>query len=374
MKLAILGSRGFPSTYGGYETLVRHLAPYLVQAGCDVTVYCRGRDEGRRTWVTENVRCIATPGQNTKSFSTLTYGMTATLDASFRRFDAILVLNIANGFWFPALRAARTPFAVNTDGIEWERGKWSRLGRATFQAGAWMTARNADTLICDSKAIGSVWESRFGSDFVFIPYGAPVLGAVATDQLNARGIGDQPYLLVVARLAPENNVDLTLDALDLLGEDAPHAVVVGSANFDSPIEARLRAMKAAGAVSWLGHVDNQRLLTQLWAHAGTYVHGHSVGGTNPALLQALGAGAPTLALNTAFNAEVLPFDDQLFPHDANALAGRIRKVIDSVELQREMAERGRSVIRERYSWDDVCEAYMDVLAGLADRRTRSALT
>ncbi len=365
MKLAILGSRGFPSTYGGYETLVRHLAPYLVREGHEVTVYCRSRNEGRRVWITEDVRCVATPGRDTKSLSTLTFGMTATLDAVFRRFDSVLVLNIANGFWFPALRAARVPFAVNTDGIEWERGKWSRLGRATFRAGAWMTARNASALICDSQAIGAIWKDLFDRDSTFIPYGAPVLDNVGRDRLEAIGIGDQPYLLVVARLAPENNVELTLDAIDLLGSNAPPAVIVGSANFDSPIESRLEAMQSAGRVSWLGHVDDQHLLTQLWAHSAVYVHGHSVGGTNPALLQALGAGAPTLALDTTFSTEVLPYSKHLFPHDARLLADRIQAVVASPALQEEMTERGRSVIRERYSWDDVCQAYAETLIKIA---------
>ena len=368
MKLAIIGSRGFPSTYGGYETLVRHLAPHLVRSGHEVTVYCRTRDDGRRISITEDVRCIATPGRDTKSFSTLSFGMTATLDASFRRFDSILVLNIANGFWFPMLRLARTPFAVNKDGIEWERGKWSRLGRATFRAGAWMTARNANALICDSRAIGDVWKKIFGRDSTFIPYGASVLSDVGRDRLDAMGLGVKPYLLVVARLAPENNVDLTLDALELLGDEAPQAVIVGSANFDSPIEGRLRQLEAAGRVSWLGHVDDQRLLTQLWAHSTVYVHGHSVGGTNPALLQALGAGAPTLALDTPFNAEVLPYPEQRFPHVARALADRIQAVTGSGSLQEEMAQRGRSIIRERYSWEAVCESYTETLVGLASRR------
>jgi glycosyltransferase involved in cell wall biosynthesis len=366
MKFAILGSRGFPSTYGGYETLVRYLARYLVKEGHEVTAYCRERDNGRRTWMTENVRCIATPGYDSKSLSTLTFGMTATLDASFRRFDSVLVLNIANGFWFPALRAARTPFAVNTDGIEWERGKWSRAGQATFRAAAWMTARNAGALICDSEAIGAIWKDLFGRDSTFIPYGAPVLGEVGGDRLEAAGVQSESYLLVVARLAPENNVELTLDALEMLGDQAPKTVIVGSANFDSPIEARLRAMETAGRVSWLGHVDDQQLLTQLWAHSAVYVHGHSVGGTNPALLQALGAGAPTLALDTPFNAEVLPTPEQLFPGDAVVLAEQIHGVIESTERQQRMRLAGQRVIRERYSWDDVCQRYTDLLVELAN--------
>lgn len=365
LKIGILGSRGFPSTYGGYETLVRYLAPYLVRAGHDVTVYCRSRKGLQRTWLCEDVHCIATPGRDTKSLSTLTFGLTASIDASFRRFDAMLILNIANGFWFPLLRTARTPFAVNTDGIEWERGKWSRAGRATFRAGAWMTARSANTLICDSHAIGDIWRDRFNRESTYIPYGAPVLGEVARDRLAAVGIGDEPYVLVVARLAPENNVELTLDALDILGSDAPRAIVVGSANFDSPIEARLRSMESSKRVTWLGHVDDQELLTQLWAHSAVYVHGHSVGGTNPALLQALGAGAPTLALDTSFNAEVLPYPEHRFPHNARMLADQIRAVTTSPTLRKAMAERGRAVIRERYSWDDVCRTYMNTMEGLA---------
>lgn len=370
MKLAILGSRGFPSTYGGYETLVRHLGPYLVEAGHEVTVYCRARNpaDRRRMWTYAGVRCIATPGRDTKSVSTLTFGLTASLDASFRQFDSMLVLNIANGFWLPILRASRTPFAVNTDGIEWERGKWSRIGRATFRAGARMTAQNAGSLICDSQAIGAIWEERFGRGSVFIPYGASVLGHVDRESVDSLGLQNQPYLLVVARLAPENNVELTLDALERLDSGAPMAVIVGSANFDSPIESRLRMMEAAGKVKWLGHVDDQRLLTQLWAHSAVYVHGHSVGGTNPALLQALGAGAPTLALDTPFNAEVLPHAQHLFAHDPQILASRIQTVVASRSLQETMAERGRGIIRERYSWDAVCQAYMEVLVGLASNQ------
>lgn len=365
MKLAILGSRGFPSTYGGYETLVRHLAPYLAQAGHEVSVYCRARKEGQRVWRQEGVRCIATPGYDSKSLSTLTFGMTATLDAAFRDYDAILVLNIANGFWFPALRAARTPFAVNTDGIEWERGKWSRAGRTVFRLAATMTGRCANALICDSKAIGTIWLELFGRQSNFIPYGAPVRTDVAEDLLQANGLGGEPYLLVVARLAPENNVDLTLDALELLGDQAPRAVIVGSANFDSPIEGRLRAMEAKGALSWLGHVSDQELLSQLWAHCAVYVHGHSVGGTNPALLQALGLGAPTLALDTPFNAEVLPHAEDRYPSDARVLAQRILAVVTSASRRESMTRRGRSIVRERYAWEDVCAAYMEVLCSLA---------
>ncbi len=367
-KLAIIGSRGFPSTYGGYETLVRYLARHMVRAGHEVTVYCRARDENRRIWITEGVRCVATPGRDTKTLSTLSFGLTSIADASFRRFDAALVLNIANGFWVPALRAARIPFAVNTDGIEWEREKWNAAGKAAFKAGAHMTAKTAPALVCDSEAIGAIWKDLFGRSSVFIPYGGDVVETPGRDRLDAVGFDDTPYILVVARLAPENNVELTLDAVERLNGERMKTVIVGSANFDSPIEHRLKALAKSGAVTWLGHVDDQRLLTQLWANSAAYIHGHSVGGTNPALLQALGAGAPTLALDTPYSREVLSADDQLFPHDAEALAERIRGVIQDANLQEVMRKRGRKIIQERYTWQDVCERYTDLLVTLAEGR------
>lgn len=369
-NFAIIGSRGFPSTYGGYETLVRYLARHMVREGHEVTVYCRARDENRRVWITEGVRCIATPGRDTKSLSTLSFGLTSIADASLRRFDAALVLNIANGFWVPALRAARIPFAVNTDGIEWERAKWNAAGKAAFKAGAHMTARTAPALVCDSEAIGDIWKELFDRESVFIPYGGEVLDDQGRDRMDALGLSNGNYLLVVARLAPENNVELVLDALERMGNDAPPAIIVGSANFDSPIETRLKGMAERGNVRWLGHVDDQRLLMQLWNNCAVYVHGHSVGGTNPALLQALGAGAPTIALDTVFNREVVRQDDQLFAPDVDALIARIRETLASEERRDVMRERGRQTIHERYSWDDVCQRYTDLLVSLADQRRR----
>jgi len=367
LKLAILGSRGYPSTYGGYETLVRYLAPYLARAGHDVTVYCRSREHGRRTWEVDGVRCIATRGRDSTSLSTPTFGLTSALDATVRRYDAVLMLNIANGFWCPLLRGARIPLAVNTDGIEWKRGKWNRLGRAVFRVGAKATALSANRLICDSREIGAIWQDLFQRESTFIPYGAPILEDVGREEIEGAGLPDEPYLLVVARLVPENNVELALEAVERLGDRAPMVIVVGSASSESPIERRLEELRDEGRAHWLGHVSNQQLLAELWANSAVYVHGHSVGGTNPALLQALGAGAPTLALNTPFNREVIGHADQLFDHDAAGLAERIRTVVDSPDLQRELSARGREIIRTSYRWDDVCRAYMDTLVGLAKK-------
>ena len=143
---------------------------------------------------------------------------------------------------------------------------------------------------------------------------------------------------------------------------------MGSANYPSPLEARLRELNDRGQLKWLGHVHDQELLTQLWANCGVYVHGHSVGGTNPALLQALGAGAPTLALDTEFNQEVLERGEQLFPPEATTLASKLVTTLSDPTVQSRFAQHGRAVVGERYAWADVSRAY---LAALEDARVKA---
>jgi len=372
LRLAILGSRGFPSTYGGFETLVRRLAPYMVAAGADTTVYCRDAQTKWRSRTVDAVRCISTPGLDRKSSSTLSFGASGSLDAAARNFDAVLVLNVANGFFLPLLKARGIPTAVNVDGMEWQREKWSGLGQKTFRVGADLTARFATELVVDAEAIGDIWQSLFGRRGVFIPYGADVLEPRDDTRIRALGLEPGAYGLVVARLAPENNIELALDALEQASPDMQF-VVVGSANYETPIEDRLRHLVATrSGFHWLGHVHDQELLSDLWAHCAVYLHGHSVGGTNPALLQALGAGSPTLALDTPFNREVLRRDDQLYPRDAAALAEMMLRTVGDAGRRADLAAHGREVVATRYSWDSVCGAYLDLLVSLAAPRAARA--
>jgi glycosyltransferase involved in cell wall biosynthesis len=366
--VAILGSRGFPSTYGGYETLVRHLARDWTSDGLTVTVYCREKPSRASAWFEEGVKCRWTPGIDSKALSTLTFGATSQLDAGTRGFDAALVLNIANGIFLPVLRRAGVPTVVNTDGLEWERGKWGRVAKRTFRYGAEMCARHADVVVADSRAMGDIWHREFGVRCQFIPYGADVVTQVACESILPLGLRPGAYALVVARLVPENNVELILDAMKLVEGPKPPLVVVGAANYRSELSQRLMRLSERGEVKWLDHVHDQRLLQQLWSNASVYMHGHSVGGTNPALLQALGFGAPTLALDTRFNGEVMNHEhEQLFPHDPARLAQMIRDVVADPARRERFRARGQAIVAERYRWDSVVQDYFEALR---EARTR----
>lgn len=367
MIIGLLGSRGYPSSYGGYETFVRELAPHLVRAGHEVVVYSR-YGPARGSWVVDGVECKRTFGIDTQSLSTLSYGLTGAWDLRRRHLDAALVLNCANGYWLQMIRSAGIPVAMNVDGLEWERGKWNSLARAVFRGGAVLAARHADALVADSRAIAEIWQARFGVRPQFIPYGAHPIDDAATDELDRLGLEPGSYVLTVARLVPENQVELALDAVAGLDPQIrPLHVVAGSATAPSPLSARLKRLTSERRdVRWLGHVSNRRLLAQLFRHCAGYIHGHMVGGTNPALLEALAAGAAVLAFDSPFNREVIGDQDHeriLFTNAAE-LTARLSELLGSEELRRRLGRRNQERVRARYSWSQACDSYLGLLEQL----------
>ena len=366
MRVAIVGSRGYPSYYGGFETFVRHIAPALRDQGHEVTVYGRGGGLRFRSRVTDGIHCIQTPGIETKSLSTLSHGLFASMHASHRDYDVALVVNVAHGFFLEQFQAAGIPTVVNVDGIEWLRGKWGALAKRTFRTGARLTASRGSLLVADSRAVADIWEAEFGIRPRHVAYGADVVCENAQDRVLEMGLEAGSYLLVVARLAPENNIELFLDAVESLPARPP-VVVVGSANYRCTTVRRLEAMSARGDVRWLGHVADQALLGQLWSNCRLYVHGHSAGGTNPALLQALGFGAPTIALETEFNREVLaPFPSALYPPDAEGLRDILVRELCEPGSHATAVREGQSLVRTSFAWEDICARYERLLVEAAE--------
>jgi glycosyltransferase involved in cell wall biosynthesis len=361
-SVAIIGTRGYPSYYGGFETAVRKLAPFLVDAGWDVTVYgrpgaTRPDDPSRDGRVGRRM----TRGVESKSLSTLSYGLSASVDAAIRRPDVALVMNVANGYFLPLLKARGIPTVVNVDGIEWDRQKWGKFAKKVFRTGAQLTARYGTELVVDALEIGRRWETDFGRNGVFIPYG----GESADPLPLEPGLTHRGYILLVARFVPENTVGEFIDAARTLSALWP-VVIVGSSGYGGPLEDSVRALERDHPnVRWLGHVSDDRRLLSLWQHAGVYYHGHSVGGTNPALVQAMAAGAPVVARDTVYNREVLGDAGATCAPDATSIIHEIGRFLSTdVDLEAQSAlsiERANS----RYSWLSVCEAYDKALTAAA---------
>jgi glycosyltransferase involved in cell wall biosynthesis len=359
--VAIIGTRGYPSYYGGFETAIRKLVPHLADKGWDVTVY--GRPDALRpddVDVDTRVLSRVTRGLETKSLSTLSYGLTASLDAAARRPDVALVMNVANGYFLPALRARGIPTLVNVDGIEWERAKWSPLAKRVFRTGAVCVARWANSLVFDARAIESYWQETFGAHGTFIPYGGDVPPALVVPE----GLEHRGYVLLVARFVPENTVPQFFDAVPAIAARYP-VVIVGSSGYGGELDVAAQMLSEGyPSVSWLGHVSDDALLLALWQHAGAYFHGHSVGGTNPALVQAMAAGAPILARDTVYNREVLGPTGEFVDADPDAIAGAVLQMMDNEVGRDEVCRANVQRAEKHYSWGQVSDDYERALRAL----------
>lgn len=357
-SVAILGTRGYPSYYGGFETAVRFIAPHLAEKGWDVTVYGRDgavkSDDATRD---QRVTSRLTRGVESKSLSTLSYGFTSVADTARRKPDVALVMNVANGFWLPLLRARGIPSVVNVDGIEWERAKWGRAAKAVFHGGARFTAKFGDHLVYDAKAIAARWKTEFNRDGHYIPYGG-------IDSLGAGREAEFPpgsYVLMVARFVPENTVLEFFEAVERLPESVP-VVVVGTAGYGGALDERARELaERRESFHWLGHISDDARLHSLWENAGVYFHGHSVGGTNPALVQAMWCSAPTVARDTTFNREVLADSGVFVPPEPGAIAPALLAVLEGGQTRQSLRESTRARAERDFSWTDVCERYESVL-------------
>jgi glycosyltransferase involved in cell wall biosynthesis len=363
-SVAIIGTRGYPSYYGGFETAVRKLAPDLADMGWDVTVYGRrGATKPDDPTLDPRIKRRITWGMETQKLSTLSHGLTAALDAAARKPDVALIMNCANGYFLPILRARGIPTLVNVDGLEWERDKWSPLAKKVYRRAAECTAKWADGLVFDARRIAQYWKETFDAEGTFIPYG----GDITAELPVPAGLRHREYVLVVTRFVPENTVAQFFEAVPAIAEQYP-VVIVGSSGYGGELDDTARRLSAHPSVNWLGHVHDDSLLLALWQHAGLYFHGHSVGGTNPALVQAMAAGAPILARDTDYNREVLGSAGEFVTDDPELIAKTVLHLMDNRAAREEESRAGVLRAVQHYSWASVARGYDGAMRAVMEAR------
>jgi glycosyltransferase involved in cell wall biosynthesis len=360
-RVAIIGSRGYPSFYGGFETAVRYLAPYLAENGWDVTVFGRPGDKTVRPELAHpRVTVQESFGIDTKSLGTLSHGASSAIAAAKGKFDCALVMNVANGYWLPILKGGKVPTLVNVDGIEWDRAKWGYLAKKMFWLGAKLTAKYADDLVFDAQAIGSFWSEKFGRGGHFIAYGGQV---VDSPELHL-GLERRKYALLVARLVPENSIQEFFDAIPEIRSIVP-VVIVGTTGFGGGFDEQALALSSQYAnVHWLRHVSDEQVLNSLWHHAGMYFHGHTVGGTNPALVQAMACGAPILASDTVYNREVLGSEGYFTDLSRIDIVSKATLLLKDENMRESLSTLNRARASELFTWEKVCFQYERALRSI----------
>ena len=356
MRIAILGTRGIPANYGGFETFAEELSTRLARLGHSVTVY--GRE---RHGITDHqgVRLQYLPTIRHKYFDTIAHTFLATLHLLFHRQDAALYCNGANAIFTILPRLAGIPVALNVDGLERKRKKWNRLARGWYLLSEWLSTKLPNSVVTDAAAIAVYYRERYGKATVFIPYGAETGRLRSSAVLDQLGLEAGRYFLYVSRLEPENRALEVRQAFEAAKTDMRLAVI-GDAPYAQDYIRRVRdtadpRIVMPGAIYGVGY-------RELGSHCFAYIHATEVGGTHPALIEAMGRGALVLYFRTRENEEVvadagIPFGDDL--------TSAIERAIAMTEAAREaLRERAMERVKTHYSWDAVTARYEALLRGL----------
>jgi glycosyltransferase involved in cell wall biosynthesis len=351
MRIAILGTRGIPARYGGFETFAEELSTRLASRGHEVTVYCRERPV-ETPWRGVELRYL--PAVHHKYLETLQHTCSSTLDLLRRHYDVALYCNAANAIFTPLARMSGTRVALNVDGLERHRKKWNIFARCWYLLSEALATFCPDEIVSDAERIRDYYQERYGRSSWFIPYGAPIGPVPAGATLPALNLEPRRYFLYVTRFEPENNPLLVRRAFEQV-ETPLRLALIGDAPYAQDY---IRAVKDTrdprvvipGTIYGDGYHELQ-------ANSFAYIHATEVGGTHPALIEAMGRGALVLYLRTAENEEVaggagLPFGNE------RELVAQLRAVLAMSEEQRQqLRDAAVQRVRERYSWDAVTSAY-----------------
>jgi len=364
LRIALFGSRGIPHTYGGAEAFLGELAPRLAARGHEVIVYCRRSMFKERPATYKGVRLIYLPNFETKVLGTPTHTLACMLDLLFRGVDVAMVVNIVNGFHCLIPRLFGKRIAINVDGMDWKRDKWGRFARAYFYWNAKCIGRICGKgVVTDAYEMRRIYLEEFKTPSACIAYGANIETSSGPDVVRGYGLEPFEYYLIASRMVPENNADLILKAFERTRSRRVLAIA-GGANYRSEFIERLKQTRDR-RVRFLGHVSNEEHVKELHCNAYAYVHGHSMGGTNPSLLKALGCGNCVVALRTPFNEEVLRDYGIFFERDASDLAAKLEHLDANPQVAEAYRRRAPERIRQAYTWDKITDQYQELFLQLA---------
>lgn len=300
MKIAILGTRGVPNHYGGFEHIAGYLAKGLVEKGHELTVYNSSQHPYReKDWNgVQIVHCfdpeylIGIPGQ-------FIYDLNCILDTRKKNFDIILMLGYTSSSIWGFLYPGKTVIITNMDGLEWQRTKYSKKARAFLNYAEKLAIRSSSFHVADSPVIKEYLDSKYQINCKYIAYGAGLSSVADENLLNEYDLKKKQYFLLMARMEPENNIEMILDGFCIAESNIKFVVIGNTRNKHGKY--LVNKYKNEPRIVFLGALFNERKVQTITALCTLYFHGHSVGGSNPSLLNAMAAKAPIAIHNNPFN-------------------------------------------------------------------------
>ena len=367
LKIAIIGSRGYPFVYSGYETLIKELSERLVARGCEVTVYCHRNLFKEKPALVNGIKLVYVPTIESKSLSQLIHSFLSMCHAVTSDADVIFAVNAANGPFGLISKIFRKQTAINVDGLEWLRPKWKGLGAKYFKIAARLSTILFDQIINDSDEMRKVYLNMFKKDSVVIAYGATVIKSEELSLIKQWPITPKEYYLVVGRMIPDNNADIIVKGF-LASNSTKKMVVLGDVFYRDNYADKLKALKDKRLI-FTGYVNDSDVLAALYHHSYMYVHGHEFGGTNPTMIKAMAYGCGILALNTVFNKEMLNNDSYgiYFDKSQEAVRRQINYADQHPKEIKQLRQKSQLGITDKYNWDCITDRYLEVFKRLAKK-------
>lgn len=358
MRIALLGTRGVPASYSGFETCVEQLGQRLVQRGHQVTVYCRSHHITYKGTHYKGMRLVKLPTIPNKYLDTIVHTFISSLHALTQRYDVALYFIAGNSpvTWIP--RLVRTKTILNVDGLDWKREKWPALAKRYIQLAEYLATRLPTVYLTDSRVVQNYYRERFGSEPLYIPYGSEVEIVHPGETLARFGLEPGKYVLFVGRLVPENCAHHLVEAFRGLDTDLK-CVIVGDAPYVEDYIASLKASAQGDPrIVFTGYVFGKGYY-ELGSNAYIFVETSGVGGTHPALLEAMAFGNCVVVHNTPENLETV--GDAGWSYDGKVGATDLRWVLQQLLSNPEVVENYRYLARQRvqayYTWEAVTDAY-----------------
>ncbi len=356
----ILGTRGIPASHGGFETFAEYLSLYLVKNGWKVIVYCQEEGEGgvyTDSW--KGVDRVNIPVKSAGAAGTIIFDWKSTLHAANSK-ELVLTLGYNTAIFCTLLRIKKIPNVINMDGIEWKRQKWGIIAKTWFylneRAGCWL----GNHLVADHPEIKKHLSTRVNPNKITtIAYGAEKLSGLERGVLNDYGLLPDGYMTLIARPEPENSI---LEVIEGFSEKSRGCKLVVLGNYEPEKNAyHKKVIEAASPeVIFLGAIYDKNILNALRFFSLAYIHGHQVGGTNPSLIEAMGASNPVLAHDNKFNRWVLEEGGRFFS-DACSLSTLVTDVIENSALRSDMKKATVKRYNSEFTWENILNKYEDML-------------
>ena len=357
MKIAILGTRGVPNFYGGFEQFAEFFSVYLADKGHEVYCYnSHNHPHQEKTFHGVHIIHQHDPEYKYGTFGQFIYDYNCIMDARKRDFDIILQLGYtSNSIWF-FLMPKKAINIINMDGLEWKRSKYSWSIQQFLKVAEWLAARSGDYLVADSLGIQSFLKKKYKKESTYIAYGAHLFDSPKETILQEYQVEKGNYNMVMARFEPENNLDMVLEGVALNKPDKTPILVIGK--HETKYGAYLKnKFKDFSNIRFIGGVYNLEHLNNLRYFSNLYFHGHSVGGTNPSLLEAMASQALVVAHNNDFNKGVLKENAYYFSNPTE-----VKKILNTIKKNDNLRfiTNNYQAIANDFNWEKINGSYLQL--------------